>query len=151
MATVPKRSDQRRRRNAGAPVDRAAGAARVRVPAADRGWHPVALRWYRSLRSSGQAAFYEPSDWALAYVLAESLSRDLGDKFVGFTKAGEAVTARLPIPAGSLTAYLRGMTALLATEGDRRRLRLELDRPGDEDDAAPTVSWLDDARDRVTG
>lgn len=114
---APKREDQRRRRNKredGLTVRKAPGAAKVPVPRADDSWHPAAKRWYQSLARSGQSAFYEPSDWATAWVLAELISREL---LSGGQLSGSA-----------LSAWLKGMASLLATEGDRRRAAVELTR-----------------------
>ena len=154
---IPKRSDQRRRRNApprpvkkalakkaaakAAPAD-AAG----KPPAASRTWHPVARRWYESLAKSQQAVWYEPSDWATAYLLAESISRELKPQPV-FDADGKIVTeVERPPKGASLAAWLKGMTALLVTEGDRRRLQIEFDprSAGDGDEPAPVTdmrSW----------
>ena len=117
---VPKRSDQRRRRNqpAAGEITKAAGSRRVPVPRADPKWHPLARRWYNALSRSGQAAFYEPSDWAFAYSLADDLS---------YYKKSSKRSGQM------LTAIYAGMERLLTTEGDRRRASLELDR-GQEDD-----------------
>lgn len=113
---VPKRSDQRRRVNKPAiPVVKAEAGAVSAQPAGEPDWHPLAAAWYRSLADSGQSRFYEPSDWATARVIAEAMHRDL---------------TNLPvIPPASINAYLKAATALLATEGDRRRLSVELQRP----------------------
>lgn len=147
----PKRSDQRRRVNkpaAGEPK-KARGAARVPVPRPDKLWHPAAKRWYASLRGSGQAAFYEPSDWAGAWVLAESMSRELNPQ-PHLTLSGDVVMLSHPPKAASVAAWLKGMTALLANEGDRRRAALELQRPAPDDGQdGGDVAWIDDARKRL--
>ena len=75
----PKRSDQRRRANtpaAGEPR-KVVDPHEVDIPATDEDWHPVARLWFDSLRRSGQSAFYTNSDWGTAYLLAESMSREL--------------------------------------------------------------------------
>jgi hypothetical protein len=96
---------------------------------ADENWHPVALQWYESLATSGQRIYYQPSDWATAYMLAESLSRDFKPQFVGVNEeTGEPIFQAIPLKGASLGAYLKGFSALMATEGDRRRLQLELER-----------------------
>lgn len=161
---VPNRSDQRRRTNKpedGIELTKAPGAVEVCVPKANAKWHPIAKRWFEALTTSGQAAFYEPSDWATAELIAESMSRDLKPQVVGmsetvetdsesgiaFTKA-EPVMATIPLKGASLAAYLKAFASLLVTEGDRRRARVELDRPrgGDVDGDVADVSWLDEAR-----
>lgn len=153
---VPKRADRRlghTSRASRARVTQGAATANVEVPEADPEWHPVAARWYESIGKSGQACFYEPSDWGAAYLIAESISRELNPRpmVVGHGKDAEIEMVSLPPTAASLAAWLKGMTALMATEGDRRRLRLELERPEPERQGSGNVSWLDSARRGVTG
>lgn len=133
----PKRSDERRRRNtpeSGNPQvvdmkDDPMFAGRVDPPPANENWHAVAKSWYESLATSGQRVFYEPSDWATAYLTAESMSRDLEEQFVGIhEKTGEVIKAKVPLKGASLTAYSRIMAVLMVNEGDRRRVGLELKR-----------------------
>lgn len=151
----PKRQAERRRRNKpdGIQVTTAPGAAEVVVPEPDESWHPVARRWYESLADSGQSRFYEPSDWATAYLLAESISRDLKPQVVGIhPETGRPVRAAIPLKGASLAAYLRAMTALMVTEGDRRRARLELERPdGGEQETPAGVTALDEYRKALGG
>ncbi len=149
---VPKRSDQRRRTNAPAvPVTAATGNGSV-APDADPSWHPVALAWFGSLARSGQASFYEPSDWAVAVLIAESMSRDLLPQVVGVTDSGEVVKSDIPLKGASLSAYLRAMSVLLVTEGDRRRLSVELSRAGVADpDAERAGGTVTDIRSRLGG
>jgi len=134
---VPKRSDQRRRRNKTEPVAKAQGGGSKPPPASSK-WHPVARRWFQSLKKSGQSRFYEDSDWATAYLLAESISRELKPQPIGNTEDGDVIYASLPPKGASLAAWLKAMTSLLVTEGDRRRARLELA-------AAPEVDPAEEA------
>jgi hypothetical protein len=152
---VPKRSSQRRRSNKPAipttPVEIPA-AAPVPVPDSDQTWHPVARSWYEALAVSGQAQFYEPSDWATAVLLAESMSRDLSPQFVGFTEKGDVLHESIPLKGASLSAYLRGMSVLMVTEGDRRRVSLELNRAAGKDpDAERAAGTVTDIRSRLGG
>lgn len=151
----PKRAAERRRRNRpdGVQVTTAPGAAEVPIPEPDERWHPVAKQWFEALAESGQSRFYEPSDWATAYLLAESISRDLKPQVVGVhPETGKPVRATVPLKGSSLTAYLRGMTALMVTEGDRRRARLELERPSGEEAPQPAgVTALDEYRKALGG
>lgn len=135
---VPKRSDQRRRENKPEiPIDTAPAATDIEIPESDEQWHPIARRWFESLAKSGQSAFYEPSDWAQAYYVAEAMSRNL---LVG------RFSAQL------FAAVLSGASSLLATEGDRRRLRIELERQTTVDaDEEAAVTALDDYRRRFSG
>ncbi len=132
----PNRSDQRRRVNKpeGVQVTKAPGAETVVPPDADQDWHPVATRWFDSLKTSGQSTFYEDSDWATAYLIAESMSRELN--------TGE------PPTGAAMGAWLKAMGSLMVTEGDRRRARLELQRPSAEEVPAD-VSELDEYRARL--
>lgn len=110
---IPKRSEQRRRRNKpeGPKLTRISGAAKVKPPAEDKTWHIAAKRWYRSLRHSGQHVFYEPSDWAYAQLAADMLSEELKQE-----KPRAAV----------INQVMTMMDNLLTSEGARRRLRVEL-------------------------
>jgi hypothetical protein len=106
------------------------------LPGPDELWHPIATDWYLSLRESGQAAFYEPSDWAMARYAAELMSRGL--------------SSDRP-PNGQYVAALNSvMTSLLTTEGDRRRARMELERKPAVPQLA-SVSPLDSYRDIAGG
>lgn len=115
-----------------------ADARGAQMPPADEDWHPIAVRWYESLGESGQSVFYEASDWALAQLTAESISRDLKPVVVGLTVHDDGsrvpVFADAPIKGASLAAYLKSMTALMVSEGDRRRAGIELKRSAPEAD-----------------
>ncbi len=121
----PKRSDQVRRRNAGEdgiPVTEVPRLnERVEAPPLGFVTHELAMDWYESLAESAQAAYFEPSDWHAARITAMELGRMLN--------AGK--------PSGQLFAALWTATGdLLSTEGQRRRLRFEIDRaPAEEDDS----------------
>lgn len=128
-----KRSEERQRTNApDIPIEKLEVSqilqAEVTKPVADEDWHPVAQRWFDSLAESAQCIYYEPSDWAIAYLTAESMSRDMEDQVVGITEDGTAVYAPIPLKGASLSAYVKIFTALLMTEGDRRRVNLEITR-----------------------
>jgi len=102
--------------------------------------------WYESLSKSGQSEGYEASDWSTAWVAAESMSRELQPQ--PLVVAGVVEMVSLPPKAATFAAWLKACTALMATEGDRRRMRLELERSGGKPEEAPGVSKLDDFRSR---
>lgn len=134
---VPKRTEDRLGNVTKAEKDaitRAPGATGVEPPPADELWHSLAIRWYNSLAESGQARFYQPSDWMVAQYLAEAMSRNL---------EAERFSANL------FAAVMSGMTELMATEGARRRLRLELQAAVEEPDdtGEAEVTRLDEYRD----
>lgn len=151
---VGKRSDARlghRAKDEAELVTKAPAAEAVTIPPADAEWHPVAQMVYASLSESGQKRFFEPSDWALAYLLCESISLDLKPQFVGFAASGrdqtEAEFAVIPLKGASLSAYLKGFGSLLMSEGDRRRAGIELQRGAVvDDDEVAAVAMLDDYR-----
>lgn len=126
---IPKRSGTRLRnesvaRAEGHNVTRAPGAKRVFAPAADPDWHPIAARLYASLKKSGQSAFYEPSDWAMAYSLCEDLS----------------AYKRMDRRSGQMLAVIYStLSTLLVTEGDRRRAQMELEREDSSESKQTTV------------
>jgi hypothetical protein len=150
MATtgpIPKRDSQRRRTEPNRdPLRTATGAQPFDPPKGNPKWHPVARRWFDSLKVSGQAVFWEPSDWAVAEILAETMSRELRPKFVALDAQGDPILRETPIPGAALGAILRGMTDLAVTEGARRRARIELERPKVSDAGPASVTWLDAAR-----
>lgn len=150
---APKRSDQRRRRNKVDITTAPSGPeAKLTVERkANSKWHPVAKRWYESLSKSGQSRFYEESDWAAAWVLAESISRELSPQVVKVLDSGQIVKAHVPPTGAALSAWLKGMTALLVTEGDRRRAQIELTQTKADDGEVANVSNLDEYRLRLTG
>lgn len=111
---VPKRSTQRRRRNTTPGLEAGeAGDGTVRGPDLKGRHCAIARRWYEALRRSGQARYYEPSDWAAAELTVHAI-----DQYVA------RPTALM------FTAIQSAMTNLLTTEGDRRRARLELEAGG---------------------
>lgn len=106
---------------------------KIEVPA----WHPIAQMMWESAKRSGQVIFMEPSDWASLYVMCESLDRDLKPQVVGIAEeSGEPVYAVIPLKGSSLNAYRSVMASLMMLEGDRRKLRLELERKKRIDAAA---------------
>lgn len=136
---IGKRSEERmghRSKEEKAEVTKAPGALVVAVPAPDELWHPIALRWYEALAESGQSRFFEPSDWAAAQYAAEAMSRNLN--------AGQRFSAQL------FAAIWSAMNDLLTTEGDRRRVRMELQRPQPRD-GNEGVTVLDDYRATLGG
>lgn len=134
---IGKRDAERRRTNAPAvPTTHVNGdqeeVVQVKVPEPDENWHPVVRQLWDSFQESGQRFLLEPSDWALLFLACEDLTRELKPRTInlGLDGRGEPilVEAAMPIPGGKLTALNKLMGNLLATEGDRRRLSIEIDR-----------------------
>ena len=133
---VPKRTESRQRRNVSeVDVKRADGAEDVSQPAPDPDWHPIATRLWESLGRSGQSRFYEPSDWAVAYSLMDDLS---------YYKASSKRSGQM------LATIMSAMSSLLVTEGDRRRVQIELARPNADDSEENTkVAVMDKWRQKL--
>lgn len=109
----------------------------VRIPAANKDWNPIAKRWYNSLKTSGQSDFYQNSDWAFAYSVADDLSYY---KEPLINKDGEEYYKR---SGQMLQSIYAAMTTLLVTEGDRRRVRIELSAPEEEGESAAVLAIAD--------
>lgn len=80
---------------------------------------PFGTWFYEMFRYSGQAKYYAPSDWAMLLLLCDMV-RHLHRK-----------------PAAVMYSSIMQAASLLgATESDRRRMKIELDAIGVDDDAA---------------
>ena len=108
----------------------------VTVPHVDPDWHPIAIRFYKALRTSGQADFYQNSDWALAYSLCEDLSH-----YKQSTKRSGQM----------LQTIYAAFERLLVAEGDRRRVRIELHAPEVEAEPAAVLAIADYRRELGLG
>ncbi len=146
---APKRQRRNRSKLAIEPIEVEAGGSAA-APEADPAWHPIAAGIYRSLAESAQSALYEPSDWAAAALLAESMSRELSPQ-PAVTKDGEVVMVSRPPRGSSMAAWQKALTALLVTEGDRRRARIEVQRPANDEERPADFTTLDDYRRRLRG
>jgi hypothetical protein len=113
---MPKRSEERTRRNkpeneGGVSLSKGERVP-FKVPPVDKDWCDRAKQWYRSLSRSGMKDYYELSDYETARILCDAL-----------TEYYKRPTAMM------LATILQGMTALGVTEGERRRMRIELEDP----------------------
>lgn len=162
---LPKRSDDRIR--TGAPtvevkklfIDQLI-SQEVAIPEANPEWHDVALLWYEGICTSAQSVYYEPSDWAVAYLIAESMDRELQDQVVAVIQPnehgpGKVQWGKVPIKGASLNALKAMMTNLLVTEGDRRRAGIEVVRAIQNEDATDAsdaeVVDMETERQRLAG
>lgn len=171
MPTIPRREDElqrpRSRKSKDAlPVTH--GVMRpVSIPRADPEWHPIAKRLYNSLKTSGQSDYYQNSDWAMAFSLCDDLSRykkqeDQADALnealarwhemtgdereeAGFDRKRAPRFGGKGGSAMKLNGILDALGSLMVTEGDRRRLRLELQQPQPEQTPA-SVTAINDYR-----
>jgi len=113
---VPKRSDERVRRNTTeyGEIDKVEAIGPVEVP--ELGLddpHPMIVDFYESLKDSAQSKFYEPSDWQMAR----------------FALHFADILVKSARPSSQLLAAVNSMlTDLLVSEGSRRRVRMEIER-----------------------
>ena len=142
MSNIPKRTEERRRRNkttdAGysnevesVVVDPAAleDTSLVAAPAPNPDWHWLAKMQYEAAKRSAIRDFYEPTDWAQLFVLCETLSTHMSDRQVYNKEAGEFEwVGPEPMNGATLGAILKGFSNLMFDEGTRRKLRIEVTR-----------------------
>ena len=100
----------------------------VTIPDPDPQWHDIATLIYEGLISSGQSRWYQNSDWAIAYLVCSELS--------DYKRSNRR-------NAQTLNALLSTLGSLLATEGDRRRVRVELNEPKTNEVDASVVAIAD--------
>lgn len=116
---IPKRSEERIRRNKpDVPVEKLSAFGSVVQPPMDFvDPHPKTVRLWNSLADSAQSKYYEPSDWEYARITLHFLD--------GLLWANK--------PSAQMAATVVSMMSnLLMTEGDRRRVRLEIERAGND-------------------
>ena len=116
---VPNRSDQRVRRNTpDTPIDKISAIGPVSIPDLDiPNAHPMVIDLYESMKTSAQSKFYEDSDWAYARVTFHFVNK--------LMKSSK--------PSAMMLSSVNSMlTSLLLTEGDRRRVRIEVERNQNE-------------------
>lgn len=127
MAPIPKRTEAlaRPRSRKGAAAGSKAvtqGQMRPVTPLeANPAWNECAIKIFEGAASSGQSSYYQDSDYAVLYTICEVLSRTLN-------------SGRM---SGQVLATVFGaIDSLGLTEGDRRKMRIELQ---------PIASHVDDA------
>lgn len=111
----PKRSEERVRRNKpDIPIEKVETEGHVAIPhlGLDKP-HKLVKSMYDSLKVSGQAKYFEPSDWQLARITLHLLDQQL--------KAGR-------MNSQILTTIFSNFSDLLVSEGARRRMRIEIER-----------------------
>lgn len=113
---IPKRSDQRIRRNKqDVPLDVVQAIGVVPIPS-ELGFdepHPLVTDLFLSMKESAQSKYFEPSDWAYAK----------------FALHFADILLKSSRPSSQLLASVQTMlTDLLVSEGSRRRVRLEVER-----------------------
>lgn len=114
FGVIPKRSDERIRRNKVEGLEKISAIGPVKIPRLNiPDAHPLVKDLYASLKNSAQSRFYEESDWQYARLAMYALNDMLKQQRIS------------AIMLASINSML---TSLLVTEGDRRRVRLEVER-----------------------
>lgn len=123
---LPKRSDERTRRNAtndtGIALKKGHQYSYKKWPEPDKNWEPRVKDWFAALGRSGMNKFYEQSDIAYAQIIADALD----DWYKA--PAGKR-------PAMKFDFAMKHMAPLGVTEGERRRMRIELEMPEIEEES----------------
>lgn len=91
-------------------------------------WDEVARMIWEAALSSGQADWYQNSDLALLYVACDELTR--------YRSSGKPSSMHL-------AEIMSILSNLLVSEGDRRKARLELQRPSEEPPELRVVAMSD--------
>lgn len=127
---VPKRADQRRRRNKPTiPVDQVDGAA-ASAPELGFETHPVVADWFAALSDGPEARYYTPAMWQRARIVAKMLS--------GVLESGR--------PSSQMYAALQqDMKSLLVDAGELRRLGIEVQAAEEQ----PPIAAVTDFRARL--
>ncbi|QFG08587.1 terminase small subunit [Mycobacterium phage Vanisoa] len=101
--------------------------------------HPLITSMYESIRASAAVKYYEPTDWQFARLALYTLNEEL----IYARRGGK------PMGAMKLTAINQMLSALLLTEGDRRRVRLEIERNPGDSPTGTVVSMADALKQRL--
>ena len=111
---------------------------------ADANWHPIAKMVFESVKTSGQADFYQDSDWAVLFSICEDISYYKTPQVATYQnkKTGEITEYEKPRSGQMLQSVMSNLTSLLLTEGERRRVRLELQEPEKEPVKLASVAQL---------
>lgn len=100
----------------------------VTIPREKTDWHADAKRWFKSLKTSGQADFFQDSDWALAVFLCDEIT---------YYRSGSRRSPEM------LKTILSGMEKLMTSETDRLKARVELTEPKDDEKSAELIAIED--------
>ena len=117
---IPERSDERIRRNKPEiPIEKLPVIGEVEIPELGlRDPDPIVVELYDAMKESGQKKYFEPTDWHYARLTLRLLDQELKQPKFSAVKL-QALNAML--------------SNLLVTEGDRRRVQIEIERQKADD------------------
>ena len=101
----------------------------------DPNWSDFTKQVWASASASGMSDFYQDTDYAELWFICQELDRYSQPKV--YAKTGELYYKHSP---EMVKALLTGLSNLGFTEGDRRRIRVELDAPEPEKSSAAVVA-----------
>jgi hypothetical protein len=133
MPKIPNRSEDlarpraRQGRNRGYEISKGEARA-VTMPEPNETWCEVAKGLWVAAQSSGQADFYQDTDWWMLYMTCDQV-----------TYLYEQ-SRRSPEFLKSIYSALGG---LMFTEADRRKVHVELAAPSDDEDDAALIALAD--------
>ncbi|QFG04582.1 terminase small subunit [Mycobacterium phage Keziacharles14] len=142
---IGKRDEERVRRNTpDSPTETVAVHGAVVIPelgdvSFNGETHPMITDMYDSIKASAAVKYYEPTDWQFARLALLTLNQEL----IFARDLGK------PVGAMKLTAINQMLSALLLTEGDRRRVRLEIERNPGDSPSGNVVSMADALKQRL--
>ena len=113
----------------------------VTVPEPDPDWHPIATMIWNSMLSSGQTDFYQDSDWAFAWYVCEEVSLYKKPKVAADGSEHHRRSGQL------FQTITSALGELLLTEGQRRRVRIELEDK--KDDESPQLAIVHDLQTKL--
>lgn len=105
---------------------------------ADPDWEPLAAELYDSMKVSGMSSFFEASDWAMLYLLCDHLS----DLRIAYKESGR-------LPAVVFQTLMRELNSLGMSEGERRRMRIELESVVADDSEDAVITTIDSYREKL--
>ncbi|QTF81430.1 terminase small subunit [Mycobacterium phage TarsusIV] len=142
---IGKRDEERVRRNApDQATETVSMIGTVKIPdlgdmSYDGETHPLISDMYDAIKASAAVKYYEPTDWQFARLTLYTLNQEL----IAARQMGK------PIGAMKLTAINQMLSSLLLTEGDRRRVRLEIERNPGDPTSGKVVDMTDMLRQRL--
>nr|WP_255789994.1 hypothetical protein [Mycobacteroides abscessus] len=102
--------------------------------------HPFVVEFYEAIQQSAQSRYYEPSDWFSVLLLLRALNEELNAVYV----VGKLKGQKRPMQVMKLQVINQMMSTLLLTEGDRRRVRMEIERnPGPTAEGGKVLTMAD--------
>ena len=90
----------------------------------DEDWHKIARMIWDAAEDSGMKDFYQQSDWAILYTLCDDIT---------FYKNRGVRSGQM------LATIMSALSSLGLTEGDRRRMHIELTEESDGEEDATVV------------